>query len=119
MPIDLLEIEAAFADPFLMEMDWTSVPMTRVLRLEVGEFDHFEPLWQFLRMRGVKDIYYSRDFLLLPLHITAASQVISSLWPEIHRTRTFFHVDDDPFWKMRDLLERIAANGGALLALCD
>lgn len=120
MALIFYEIEATFAAPSLLEMDCLSVAFSSplVFQMEMGEFDHFEPLWQFLRSQGTKDIDYFNSFLILPAQIEAASQVMSSLWPKIHRTREFFHVDDDPFWKMRDLLERIAASGGALLTQC-
>ena len=118
MSLDFYEVEAAFADPFLLKMDyWPVIRGKLVCRMDEGEFDHFEPLWKFLQAEGTKDLHPFKDFLILPAQIAAASQIMPSLWPEIHRTRQFFHVDDDPFWAMRDLLERIAANDGALLAL--
>ncbi len=122
MPLDFCLVEPAFAEPFLMEMEYSleysSIVGPRVFQMDMGEFDHFEPLWKFLRTVGVNP-QFLQDFLILPEQVAAATQVMNSLWPEIHRTRQFFHPDDDPFWALRDLLERAAANGEGLLALCD
>lgn len=118
MPLDFCLVEPAFAEPFLMEMDYSSIAGPRVFQMEMGEFDHFEPLWKFLRNLGV-NAWYSDDFLILPEHIVAASNTMNSLWPEIHRTRQFFHPDDEPFWALRDLLERAATEENGLLAVCD
>ncbi len=79
MGLVFLEVEAAFADPFLLEMDWMEVAMQGVLSLEMGEFDHFEPLWQFLRGKGVNNLYYHHDFLISPAQIVAASHEMNSL----------------------------------------
>lgn len=118
MALDFLLVEPEWADPFLMEMDYSNLAEPVVFQMEMGEFDHFEPLWKFLRTQGA-EADFSKDFLLLPLQIVAARDKMNSLWPDIQRTRQFFHVDDDPFWMMRDLLEQVAASGSGLLALCD
>lgn len=100
-----------------MEMDYSSLAGPVVFQMEMGEFDHFEPLWKFLRTQEA-EADFSKDFLLLPLQIVAACDKMNSLWPDIQRTRQFFHADADPFWMMR-VLEQVAASGSGLLALCD
>ena len=97
-----------------MEMNYPSVLGPLVFQMEMGDFAHFEPLWRFLRTVGC-----APDFFIPPQQIVAARDQMNSLWPEIHRTPQYFHPDDDPFWKMRDLLERAAANGEAIVTMCD
>lgn len=114
MALHFLLVEPELADPFLMKMDYPNLAGPLVFQMEMGEFEHFEPLWDFLRTQGADAV--SKD-LVLPLHSVAARDEMISLWPKIQRTRQFFHADDDP-WMMR-VLEQVAASGSGLLALCD
>lgn len=119
MALDFFLVEPAFADPFLLDMDHSGLfPLPLAFRMDEGVFDHFEPLWKFLRTQGLK-CQPLDDFLILPEQIVAARDKMNSLWSEIHRTRPFFHPDADPFWAWRDLLESVAKSGSGLIAYWD